>query len=1238
MYGGRFMAKMEWTQDQKKVIDLRKRNILVSAAAGSGKTAVLVERIITMISDKEHPIDIDQLLIVTFTTAAAAEMRERISLAIEERLSKNPDNTHLQKQSTLLNSAQIMTIHSFCLNLIKNHFNEINIDPAFRIGEDAELLLLRSDVLAALLEENYIEAKEEFLEFIESYSPGRSDVVVEEMILKLYEFSRSYPWSEEWLDSIKSNFEIESLKEMEESNWMHTLLQYLNDLASDLLRQIKEAIELCREQNGPYPYEEALKSDQKMIEMLLQSSTYIEYAAKLSEIQFQRLSSKRDNEILAEKKTRVKAIREQIKKTILDMKKNYFFQSPEEMLSDFIACSKPMQVLIELTKEFSIAYQKEKEEKNLVDFNDLEHFALEILVEKQEDGTIECTKTALELSEYYEEILIDEYQDSNLVQETILTSVSKERFHQPNMFMVGDVKQSIYKFRLARPELFMKKYEEYQTEDSLYQRINLKKNFRSRKMVLDTINYIFEQIMTKQVGNISYDADASLYYGAEYKEDNTENKTELILISNKLLEEQEEEEEKEYTKKELEAKVIANRIKQLLASGMTIRDKSGNRPIVLGDIVILLRSMVSFSEILNEVLLSEGILSYTDTHSGYFEAVEVRVILSMLQIIDNPRQDLSLVAVLRSTIGEFSNKDLAMIRCVQKSGNFYEAILTFIEVYSQKEEESEQAQLSKRLQNFLEQLEGFRESAVYLPIHELILSIYDQTGYRRYVSATKSGERRVANLDMLVKKAVDFEASSYKGLFQFNRYIEKLNRYEIDFGEAAAQGKELDAVRIMSIHKSKGLEFPIVFVAGLGKNFNTMDTKNRLLIHPEFGIGPDYIDYNLRIKSPTLLKKVIQKQITLENLGEELRILYVAMTRAKEKLILTGLVNNLENSFLKWNRGDFISYQQLTSAATFFDYIIPAILKNKEFDFIAEQYDLIRKKENQWYDYPLPVTIQMLDLSHVLTREIEEQMEQFNLYEGLEQLLEKTKENEITSELKLRMEQIYPFENDRQLPVKMTVSELKKESFLNRVLLDEWSEQNGEELIKKSQEWVQYIPKFYQETRKTTATAVGTLYHTVLERIDFIIGKTDSGVKSELYRLVEKEILSEQDIKKINRRKIRNFLNSHLAKRILESEKKGLLKKEQPFVIGLPACELNEEYKSEELILIQGVVDAYFEEENGIVLVDYKTDHVVEEEVLKERYMTQFVYYKKALEQITGKQVNEQYIYSFALEKTVVME
>ena len=801
---------VKWTEEQQKVIQLRNRNILVSAAAGSGKTAVLVERIITMLTEDDPPVDVDKLLIVTFTEAAASEMKERIRLAIEKKLLEYPEDEHLKQQATLIHNAQITTIHSFCLSVIRDHFHAIDIDPGFRIGEEGELKLLRHDVLEEMLEEKYQEGSKSFLDFAAAYSTGRDDKKSEDLILKIYEFSRSYPDSEAWLESCVEAYKIPDVETLEKSSFMQKVIADIRKNLEDARELLAQAEMIALSPDGPAVYEATLDKDMQVIEELSAIRSYEKMAEAFTNVKWARIAANKDQTVLEEKIEQVKKIRELVKGIVKNISGQYFYESPQELVEDLKMCAPAMEELGNLVRLFGEKFEEQKRAQNIIDFSDMEQYALRILTEKSEDGFVP-SKIAQEYQNQFHEVMIDEYQDSNLIQEAILNSVSTCRSGRYNIFMVGDVKQSIYRFRLSRPELFLEKFYTYNIEVSQTQRIDLHRNFRSRKEVLESANAIFRQIMTEKLGGIVYDEQAALYPGAEYPE--TENlKTEILLMDSDLDEYQKTDGDTSkgiVSERELEARMIAMRIRELLRSQKVVDKETGElRNVRYSDIVILTRSIKGFADVFTEVLNREGIPAYAGTSEGYFQTQEVGVLLDYLRVLDNRRQDIPLAAVLRSAFAEMSDEEMAEIRCMYPDKPFFESVAEYrVHGHEQK--------IREKLEKCLGQMDELRLIVPYTPMHELLWKILDRTGYGDYVAAMPGGAQRRANLDMLIEKARAYEATSYKGLFHFVRYIEQLQKYDVDYGEASIEDEYADTVRVMTIHKSKGLEFPVVFVAGM---------------------------------------------------------------------------------------------------------------------------------------------------------------------------------------------------------------------------------------------------------------------------------------------------------------------------------------------------------------------------------------------------------------------------------------
>ena len=1183
---------MKWTSEQQKVIDLRNRNILVSAAAGSGKTAVLVERIIRRLTEDDTPTDVDRLLIVTFTEAAAAEMKERIGAAIEKKLEERPGDIRLERQATLIHSAQITTIHSFCLAVIRDHFHVIGIDPGFRIAEEGELKLLKQDVLEELLEECYAEAKEEFLDFTERFGSGKSDKKIEEIILKMYEYSRSYPRPDRWLDQCVKAYESEDLEVRAEER--------VRMRAADIERVLERGLKICEEPDGPYMYGDMLDSDLEELERLQRAENFDAMYSAAAGFKWKRLSSRKDDTVSPDKKEKVKKLREQAKSLLKGMQEDYFYAPREVWQQDMQDALPSVVTLTELVKRFAHMLDEKKRLRNMIDFNDMEQFALAILTEEK-DGELVPSAVAGEYQDRFDEVMIDEYQDSNLVQETILTSVSRVSRGEYNIFMVGDVKQSIYSFRLSRPELFMEKYNTYSLKDSVTQRIDLHKNFRSREEVLDSVNDIFRQIMKKELGGIEYDDSAALYPGAEFpplpsgKEDFC--KSELLLLDK--------EDTRGEDERQAEARMIARRIRELIRDGVVLdKETREYRRVQYRDIVILTRSIRGWAEVFSSVLGEEGIPAYSVSREGYFETYEVSVLLDYLKILDNARQDLPLAAVLTSVFGGLDTRELAEIRIAYPNVPFYKAAAMCAK--GDAAEDACMEELRGKLRRFYDQVRYFREKVPYTPIQELLEEIIDKTGYGLYIAAMPGGAQRMANVEMLTERAAAFEGTSYKGLFNFVRYIAQLKKYDVDYGEAGIMDEQADTVRIMSIHKSKGLEFPIVFVAGMGKKFNTQDTKGSVLLHPDWGAGVDLIDLKRRTKTPTFLKKMIREETALENLAEEMRILYVALTRAKEKLIMTGAAKITEDGAVS----DISSVFRAEGAKCYLDWVLPCILSDETGKVKQESpvevsvfraEDLTPQQEETQAEVVAEDVLRNWDASQVYEPELRERLD-------------------------AQIDYVYPFEDEGKMKLKFTVSELKKWASL--------AEEAGEEMYEEPVV-VPLIPEFLKEEEILTGAPRGSAYHKLLELLDFTVDYDVENLIAAVQQLRQEGRLTDEMTECIRPKDILRFLGCRSGKRMADAARNGKLYKEQPFVLSVDASEIYPEDCSGEKILVQGIIDVYFEEPDGLVVLDYKTDKVRTGNELKEKYHAQLDYYAQALEQLTEKSVKEKIIYSFTLGEEI---
>ncbi len=1182
---------VQWTEDQEKVIAARDKNLLVSAAAGSGKTAVLVERILSLITDEERRIDLDRLLITTFTKAAAGEMRERIGRALAERLKAEPENEWLQRQEALVHRAQITTIHGFCLYVIRNYFHTIGLNPNFRTADEGELKLLRQDTAEEIVEEALASQDVAFRRFADCYAGGSRGSGLEDAILQLYEYAVASPQPERWLRECGRMYRLPEDAIWSDFAGSEGILQELKNAAEDCLRQIESALELIRLPGGPLAYAEALQSDREIVRALAACDRLEKFEELLREITWKKLPSSRAkvmagaDEELCE---RIKTLRSEVKETVKGLGKQYFRLPSQVAFAQLRDTAEYAKTYAELTLRFLKRFEEKKRKKNILDFSDQEHLALRILT-REEDGRLVPSETADVFADYFQEILVDEYQDSNLVQEAILESISGARRGRNDRFMVGDVKQSIYRFRQAEPGLFLEKYDRYGKGDGGV-RIGLRQNFRSRSQVLDAVNEIFSRIMRRSLGGIDYDEAAALQPGAVYPACG-EMDAELLLLSQEEWEALRK--ECHWTKQEAEAHLAAVRIRELLRNGQ-VTEGGALRPARPGDIVILLRTMSGWSETFVRVLQDEGIPASAQSREGYFETMEVETLLSYLQVLDNPTQEIPLAAAMHGMLGGFSSEELALVRAEYPSEGYARACAHYLE-------EGPDGALREKLKKFFGQTDDYRARAAYTSIRELLWQIVTETGYLDEVAALPGGEQRLANVEMLLKKAGDYEKISYHGLFHFVRYIEKMQKYQMDYGEADVSGGE--AVRIMSVHHSKGLEFPIVIAAGLGKSFNRQESREKMVFGSRYGVGMDYVDPERRMKSPTILKQLIRRTNLLDGMGEELRVLYVALTRAREKLIMTGMAKEKLLKQEGAEGGEPLLYLQLSGADCALDWIVPAR---------SRENSSIRKEQ---------ISLEAILQSAVGERTKQElgrdELEKIRLFGGTQEALSQVTE---------RLSFTYPWERERGRKQKYSVTELKK--------LRIAEESDAVQELYPESDVIPLIPQFIEKTGAATGAARGTIYHTVMEWMDFAKVHTLTDVDAELAGLVEKGKLTEEECRAVRREDFLTFAGSRLAARMEDAARRGALYREQPFVIGLPAKELDG-LGGEEQFLVQGIIDAFFCEDDQIVIVDYKTDRVQRSEQLAEKYHAQLEYYERALTMSTGKAVKERLIYSFALGETI---
>ena len=1200
------MSEVNWTKEQQDAIYEKDSNILVAAAAGSGKTAVLVERIINkIIKDK---IDIDKLLVVTFTNAAASEMRERVLDAIYKKLDENPEDENLQKQITLLNKASICTIDSFCLEVVRNNFYELeNISPNFRIADTTEIELLKQEVIEDIFENKYEEENENFTKLINTYTSYRDDTPLKELILKIYSYIQSNPFPKKWLDEKIEMFNLKGKLEEDFSNtvWGKELLDKIEDELIDAISSL-EAIEkkLCLDPDLEKFYQ-TIRNDIDMLNNLKNNLNNWDKAYEIN--QNLKFVTWPRQKIESEIKEKAKEERDEIKKKLLKVLDKILIcnskQANEDIFDMYEILLKLKNIILEFDEEFS----KIKREKNIVDFNDIEHLALNILL-KEENGEIKPTEVAKRYQEKFIEIAIDEYQDSNLVQEYILNSVSK----QNNIFMVGDVKQSIYKFRQAMPELFLDKYSKYKNKENKQEQDNLKiqlfKNFRSRENILKFTNIVFQDIMSGILGDIEYNEDEYLNLGADYKEINQDLKTEIDIINlasnniedtNEEKEESEDEQEERIEDIELEAKFVANRIKKLIDEKFQVWDRKKNiyRDIEYRDIAILLRSTANTAPIYEQEILKLGMSVFSDSSQEYLDSIEIQTIMSLLKIIDNPMQDIPLVTVLRSFIGKFTDNDLVKIRLSDKYDNFYTCM--------KKATVDVDEELKEKILSFLEKIENWRKQQEYLALDELIWKIYLDTGFYNYVALMPNGELRQANLKMLFQKAKKYESANFKGLYNFINFIDKLALSSGDLGSAKLIGENDNVIRIMSIHKSKGLEFPVVFLSSTGKQFNLNDLNQNLLLHQEMGIGVKYIDYDKQIQYDTLSKAAIKNKVLIETLSEEMRILYVALTRAKEKLIITGIEKDSEKEIEKI-KAQISRYEKQGNK------INPILVKKykKYLDWILLVY---------YYETGNIKDIGALNIynKQSLIKDLkQEKKENINVLEILEANNIDKKEIENLENI---LNYSYPEKDATVIPTKASVTSIKQ-----------MKQENNENTKNIELPKPQFLRSETEE--KLTGSQKGTLIHLCMQKLDEKKDYDLQKIKDLITNLRKKQIITDKEQEAINPFKILKFTKSKIWEELKEAKE---VYREKPFYINIPAKEIYEK-DIEENILVQGIIDLYYIDKNdNLILVDYKTDYVQDEKELIDKYKEQLKLYSKALESAYNRKVYKKYIYSTCLEKEI---
>ncbi|TMN23059.1 helicase-exonuclease AddAB subunit AddA [Lentibacillus cibarius] len=1235
-----------WTQKQEEAIYTDGSDVLVAAAAGSGKTAVLVERIIQKLVRTDNPVDIDSLLVVTFTNAAAQEMRSRVGQALEAKLAENPSSNHLKKQLSMLQRASISTLHSFCLDIVRQYTYLLDIDPAFRIADNMETDLIKQEVIDDLFEEWYGEegqAQADFFSVVDRFSSDRSDADVEKLILTLYTFAMQNPWPEAWLDRLSEVYDIPDNWREDDLDWLAIIKNEVRNELDAIQQEMQLAMDLTRETDGPYHYAETIEADfANLQEARVHLDSWDALQTFMVSSAFARLSGKKADCDEA-KKDQAKKLRDRYKKRWNDMKDRWFSRDLAGHVRDMQELAPVIRQLTELVKQFKYRFTEQKRERAIVDFSDLEHDCLQLLMDDtSQPGHVQPSDVALGLREQFTELLVDEYQDTNLVQETILSLIS-DQDGPGNMFMVGDVKQSIYRFRHAEPSLFIDKYKRFATDTNHAQRIDLSSNFRSRKDVLIGTNFIFRQILDEELGEINYDEDAELIYSNDRYDllPHADPEPELVMIDREAPDEQEdtpeEAEYKDLEKAQLEARAYAEKIKGWIGQNenapLQVYDKTidAQRDMQYRDVVILLRSMTWAPTIMDE-LKKQGIPVYADLSTGYFDAIEVKVMLNFLKVIDNPRQDIPLASVLKSPIVGMDEEELGQIRLAAKQATYYDAL----NIYHRRNT----SETATKAGHFLENLGRYRLASRQGALSELIWQIYRETGYYDFVGGMPGGRQRQANLRALYDRARGYETTSFRGLFRFLRFIERMEERGDDLGAARALSEQEDVVRMMTIHKSKGLEFPVVILGAMDKQFNMQDLNARYLLHKDLGMASKYIDPVKRITYPTLYFHAMKQKKLRELLAEEMRVLYVAMTRAKEKLLMIGNVASFAKKQEKWeemlDHSDWIlPAHDRVKAKSYLDWVGPALIRHQMNDALRtvevtdKVLEAIRLDPSKWKVTVVHGSsyINLEDDTEVTDSQLQEKVVN---WEPLE-----VEENAYTEAVANRLSYQYPYQQAAKARSKQTVTELKRQ----REQRDEYS---GDAFIAKFQPPITRRPAFMQKQKEITAAERGTAMHTVMQHIPLTKPMPSDKIAEFVESLAEKEFLTRQEADAIDTEAIEQFFTTTIGQTIMNAAQ---VYREVPFSLSLPASEVYADWTSDtnEQVLIQGVIDCVIPMNDGWAILDYKTDTITVDvteqtkETLRKRYDVQMELYKEALERIWKKPVTAVHLYFFSRQLELEM-
>lgn len=1226
-------SEVKWTDEQWQAIAAEGNNLLVAAAAGSGKTAVLVERIIHKIINTDAQTDLDRLLIVTFTNAAAAEMRHRIGEALENKIAEKPESLHLKRQLNLLQKANISTLHSFCMNIVREYYYLIDIDPSFRILDDTEGVLLKDEVMETLFDEAYSsENPTAFYDLVDRYSSDRNDEGLKEIVLDLHEFSLSHPNPEQWLFEAAAVYSSVAKGNFEADEWFRELYSVISSLISEALFLFEQAVKLIHAHDGFEKYQETIETEYNSVLKISETEDVAEQFEQLNSLSFRSLKPLTKKDLFdPEIKDAITKARNDAKGKITALQEKFGFQPLDDSLADTGELANSVKTLMELVSAFSLKYEEEKKEKSVVDFSDLEHYALSILKTNHHGEDI-----AKQYRDYFVEIMTDEYQDTNRVQEAILRLVSKP----DNRFMVGDVKQSIYRFRLADPGLFLEKYRNYTTDgsgDGMV--IDLSMNFRSRDEILSSVNYLFNQFMDEEAGELEYDNAAALVTGNVSFPEDENLRTDLQLID--LVKDDSDasslpnsEFEEDLSAAEAESLAMIERIQYMLSNQQVYDAGSKSyRRMQYRDIVILVRSM-TWSDTFMETFKQAGIPLYADVSKGYFSAIEVQIMLSLLKIIDNPHQDIPMASVLRSPIAGLSSEELAEIR-IQGSGNdFYHDIMTFPD-----RDLPDSKELQTKISSFINRLEGWRNKARATSLSSFIWILYGDTGYFDYAGGMPGGKQRQANLKALYDRAKAYEKTSFRGLYRFLKFIEKMEQRGDDLGEARSIGEQEDVVRLMTVHKSKGLEYPVVILPGLNRPFNRMDFRQPYLMHQKLGFGTRWFDPELRVVCPSLPHEVMKQVASKEMLAEEMRVLYVAMTRAKEQLILIGSSKNAEKKLMKWTENASSSGIKLPlfarmNANTYLDWMMPAMLRHPDVQGFVKDDGIYPVADFTIPDHSKWIFRIIRSNELPLFNTVDSKRDDI-FYERLRELEPVPVDEAEDEQVKHIFDWKYPFDQSTKFQSKQTVSELKSG-------LD--SDYSDDRFIYSFRPDFAERPRFLQH-KSLKPSEKGTLMHLIMQLID-LNHTTEKELNNQLQKWVSENRLSHEEAKQLNVSQAAAFFETSIGQEMKNAE---ALWRELPFTQAIPAESAYPDWQkdgNDEEVFIQGMVDAIFRNRRGeLILVDYKTDQISHNlssveaiaEHFTEKYKVQLDFYRNAIESSWNEPIEKCVLYLMEVNQIVIV-